>query len=56
MDHNVPYLPPKILHNYCFQFLLGITSSSPCRKDPSKDQFAVSYFSTSLIVLIEVYN
>ena len=28
------------------------TSSSPCRKD----QFAVSYFSTTLIVLIQVYN
>ena len=31
---------------------LLFTSSSPCRKD----QFAVSYFSTSLIVLIQVYN
>ena len=29
------------------------TSSLPCRK---KDQFAVLYFSTSLIVLIQVYN
>ena len=33
-------------------FILLFTSSSPCRKD----QFAVSYFSTSLIVLIQVYN
>ena len=24
-DHNAPCLPPKILHNHCFQFLLGIT-------------------------------
>ena len=33
-------------------FILFFTSSSPCRKD----QFAVSYFSTGLIVLIQVYN
>ena len=32
----------------CFCFILLFTSSSPCRKD----QFAISYFSTSLIVLI----
>ena len=25
IDHIAPYLPPKILHNHCFQFLLGIT-------------------------------
>ena len=24
--HNAPYLPPKILHNLCFSFLLGITT------------------------------
>ena len=24
-SHNAPYLPPKILHNLCFSFLLGIT-------------------------------
>ena len=24
-DNNAPYLPPKILHKHCFQFLLGIT-------------------------------
>ena len=24
-DHNAPCLPPKILHNHCFRFLLGIT-------------------------------
>ena len=35
-----------------FCFILLFTSSSLCRKD----QFAVSYFSTSLIVLIQVYN
>ena len=23
-SHNAPYLPPKILHNLCFSFLLGI--------------------------------
>ena len=39
------------LFKYIFCFIL-FTSSSPCRKD----QFAVSYFSTSLIVLIQVYN
>ena len=33
-------------------FILLFPSSSPCRKD----QFAVPYFSTSLIVLIHVYN
>ena len=35
-----------------FCFILLFTFSSPCRKD----LFAVSYFSTSLIVLIQVYN
>ena len=35
-----------------FCFILLFTSSSPCRKDQS----AVSYFSTSLIVLIQVHN
>ena len=25
MDHNAACLPPRILHNHCFQFLLGIT-------------------------------
>ena len=34
-------------------FILLFTSSSPCRK---ADQFAVLYFPTSLIVLIQVYN
>ena len=24
-DYNAPCIPPKILHNHCFQFLLGIT-------------------------------
>ena len=42
-------MPPKYIF---FCFILLFTSSSPCRKD----QFAVSYFSTSLIVLIQVYN
>ena len=42
-------LPKKYVF---FCFLLLFTSSSPCRKD----QFVVSYFSTSLIVLIQVYN
>ena len=23
ISHNAPYLPPKILHKHCFQFLLG---------------------------------
>ena len=35
-----------------FVFIPLFTSSSPCRKD----QFAVTYFSTSLIVLIQVYK
>ena len=26
ISHNAPYLPPKILHNLCFSFLLGITT------------------------------
>ena len=26
ISHNGPYLPPKILHNLCFSFLLGITA------------------------------
>ena len=25
IDHNAPCLHPQILHNHCFQFLLGIT-------------------------------
>ena len=25
IDHNAPCLTPKILHNSCFQFLVGIT-------------------------------
>ena len=25
MDHNNPFFSPKILHNHCFQFLLGMT-------------------------------
>ena len=25
MDHNNSFFSPKILHNHCFQFLLGIT-------------------------------
>ena len=25
IDHKAPCLPPKILHNYCVQFLLGNT-------------------------------
>ena len=25
IDHKAPCLLPKILHNYCFQFLLGNT-------------------------------
>ena len=35
-----------------FCFILLFTSSSPCHND----QFAFSYFSTSWIVLIQVYN
>ena len=43
----------KNLSNYMFFVLYFLfTSSSPCHKD----QFAVSYFSASLIVLIQVYN
>ena len=41
-----------LLNIYIFCFILLFTSSSPCRKD----QFAVLYFSTSLILLIQVYN
>ena len=26
ISHNGPYLPPKILHDLCFSFLLGITA------------------------------
>ena len=26
ISHNAPYLPSKILHNFCFSFLLGITA------------------------------
>ena len=27
ISHNAPYLPPKILHNLCFSFSLGITAA-----------------------------
>ena len=40
------------LFKYIFFVLFFLPSSSPCLKD----QFAVSHFSTSLIVLIQVYN
>ena len=42
------------MYNFVLFFCLTFwfTSLSPCRKD----QFAVSYFSTSLIVLIQVYK
>ena len=51
---TVPTLAQSHSHVYTsiFCFILLFTSSSPYRKD----QFAVSYFSTSLIVLIQVYN
>ena len=26
ISHNAPSLPPKILHNLCFSFLLGLTA------------------------------
>ena len=26
ISHNTPFLPPKILHNLCFLFLLGVTA------------------------------
>ena len=26
ISHNAPYLPPKILHNLCFSFPLGIAA------------------------------
>ena len=31
IDHNALCLPPKTLHNHCFQFLLGITYGHPKR-------------------------
>jgi len=26
ISHDAPYLPPQILHNFCFSFPLGITA------------------------------
>ena len=26
ISHNTPFLPPQILHNLCFLFLLGVTA------------------------------
>ena len=46
------YIFKQIANIYVFCFILLFTSSSSCRKD----QFAVTYFSTSLIELIQVYN
>ena len=46
MVHLLAYI--KKFFFFCFMLLF--TSSSPCRKD----QVAVSYFFTSLIVLIQV--
>ena len=28
ISHNAPYLPPNILHNLCFSFLLSIIAIS----------------------------
>ena len=44
--------PIPFLKYTFFCFILLFTSSLPC----SKDHFAMSYISTSLIVLIQVYN
>ena len=33
IDHNAPSLPSKILLNFCFQFLLGITVVPRALKD-----------------------
>ena len=33
ISHHAPYLPPKILHNLCFSFLLGVI---PCNAVPRK--------------------
>ena len=41
IDHNIPCLLPKILHNHCFQFLLGITVvSRPKRNRRSYNDYA----------------
>ena len=37
ISHNAPYLPPKILHNLCFSFLLGIT---PVPREIENDAYA----------------
>ena len=50
---SVVYIYVYILYIYIFLLLLLLfTSSYSC----CKDQFVVSYFSTSFIVLIQVYN
>ena len=51
-DPETIWGPGRLFKYMYFCFILLFTSSSPCRKD----QFAVSYFSTSLIVLIQVYH
>ena len=41
LDHNIPCLLPEILHNHCFQFLLGITVlSRPKRNRRSYNDYA----------------
>ena len=52
MKNYKPHLAEKIYIYIHFCIILLLTSSSPCLTD----QFAVSYFSTSVIVLFQVYN
>ena len=39
-DHNEPCLPPKVLHNHCFQFLRGITMITVVPREIEDDGYA----------------
>ena len=47
ISHNTPCLPPKILHNLCFSFLLGITA---VRKEIDDNVYAQFWGQTGCIL------
>ena len=51
VNHSAPCLPPKILHNHCFQFLLGITVV-PRENTMVKQKFQVSKFPINLYLTV----
>ena len=52
ISHNTPCLPPKILHNLCFSFFLGITSIPRIREN----NFVVAWFQLTKTVILNGGN